>query len=161
MAKNTYLNNAADSKSEDMIRSITQFGCAEIHAKTLYEKAMAELENGLIEVDNADVLSEHLDKIELISEEMETYANLRRKAMLSLYNMYGSGDKEYWCLVKHLSIGAMCAFEAYEGSDNDPELLDLAKEANKAFVQAVSVFIGAEVTDCAACLGDFLKASEV
>lgn len=161
MAKNTYLNNAADTKAEDMIRALTQFGCAEVHAKTLYEKAVAELENGLIDVSNADVLSAHLDKIERIKEEIETYSQLRRKATLSLYDMYDGGDRDYWCMVKHLSIGAMCAFEAYEGSDNDLELLELATEANKAFVQAISIFIGTEVTDCAACLGDFLKASEV
>lgn len=158
--KNTYLNNAADSKAEDMIRAITQFGCAEIHAKTLYEKAVAELENGLIDVGNADILSEQLDKVDRIKEEIGMFSDLRRKAMVSLYEMYDGGDKEYWCLVKHLSIGAMCAFEAYEGSDDDPSLLDLAKEANKAFVHAVSVFIGTEVTDCAACLGDFLKGVE-
>lgn len=155
--KNTYLNNAADSKAEDMIRAITQFGCAEIHAKTLYEKAVAELENGLVNVDDSEVLSAQLEKIERIKDEINMFADLRRKAMVALYEMYDGGDREYWCLVKHLGIGAMCAFEAYEGSDNDPSLLDLAKEANESFVHAVSVFIGTEVTDCAACLGDFLK----
>lgn len=155
--KNTYLNNAADSKAEDMIRAITQFGCAEIHAKTLYEKAVAELENGLVNVDDSEVLSAQLEKIERIKGEINMFANLRRKATVSLYEMYDGGDKDYWCMVKHLSIGAMCAFEAYEGSDDDPSLLEIAKEANKAFVHAVSVFIGTEVTDCAACLGDFLK----
>lgn len=156
--KNTYLNNAADSKAEDMIRALTQFGCAEIHAKTLYEKAVAEMENGLIDVEKD--LDGHLKKVERIKEEIDTYADLRRKATLALYEMYEGGDRDYWCLVKHLAIGAMCAFEAYEGSNNDLELLDLANEANKAFVHAITVFIGAEVTDCAACLGDFLKADE-
>lgn len=155
--KNTYLNNAADSKAEDMIRAMTQFGCAEIHAKSLYEQAVAELENGLIDVSDADVLSAQLDKIERIKEQINTYASLRRKATLNLYEMYDGGDKKYWCMVKHLSIGAMCAFEAYEGSDDDPSLLDLAIEANKALTEAVSIFIGTEITDCAACLGDFLK----
>jgi hypothetical protein len=70
------------------------------------------------------------------------------------------GDKDAWCLVKHLGIGAMTAFEAWQASDDDPELLDLWIDSNKAFTKAVTRFLGAEVGDCAACLSDFLKAKE-
>ena len=50
--------------AEDMIRSFVQFGSAEIHAKGLYEKATAELENGYINVEDNEVLQKHLDKCE-------------------------------------------------------------------------------------------------
>ena len=73
-----------------------------------------------------------------------------------LFGMF-DGDKDAWCLVKHLGIGAMTLFEAYEASDNDLELLNMAYDANKAFVLAMTRFLGVEISDCAACLSDSLK----
>lgn len=142
--------------AEDMIRSLVQFGAAEIHAKGLYEKATAEMENGFINVEDNAVLQKHLEKAEQYRADIETYANLRRNVTRHLFGMF-EGDKDVWCLVKHLGIGAMTLFEAYEASDNDLELLNLAYEANKAFVLAMTRFLGVEISDCAACLSDALK----
>lgn len=142
--------------AEDMIRSFVQFGSAEIHAMNLYYKSNAELENGLVDIEDNEVLQKQLDKCEQYRQDIETYANLRRSVMKSLFNMF-EGDKDVWCLVKHLGIGAMTIFEAYEASDNDLELLNLAYEANKAFVNAMSRFLGVEITDCAACFADSMK----
>jgi hypothetical protein len=146
-------------QAEDLIRSFVQFGCAEIHAKGLYEKATAEMENGLIDVDNNEVLQAQLAKCEQYTQDIETYANLRRSVMRHLFQMF-EGDKDVWCLIKHLGIGAMTLFEAYEASDNDPELLNMAYEANKAFVNAMSRFLGVTITDCAACFSDAMKGIE-
>lgn len=143
-------------QAEDMIRAFVQFGAAEIHAKGLYEKAQAELENGYINVEDNEVLQKHLDKSEQYRLDIETYANLRRSVTRKLFSMF-EGDKDVWCLVKHLGIGAMTLFEAYEASDNDLELLNMAYEANKAFVLAMTRFLGVEISDCAACLSDSLK----
>ena len=153
MSKNV---NSEVGQAEDLIRAIVQFGCAEIHAKGLYEKTSAELENGTVDVTDNEARQKHLEKCRIYKEEIETYANLRRSMMRKLFSMF-DGDKDTWCLVKHLGIGAMTVFEAYEASDDDPELLDLAYDANKAFVQAMTQFLGAEINDCAACLSDFLK----
>ena len=87
---------------------------------------------------------------------MEEVASLRRKAMLALFELY-NGNKDAWCLVKHLGIGAMQIFEAYQSSDNDVELFNLWVESNKAFTKALCVFLGVEITDCAACFADMLK----
>lgn len=142
--------------AEDMIRSYVQFGCAEIHAKGLYEKATAELDNGLIDVTNEEDLQIQLAKIDNYRADIETYANLRRSVMRKLFSMF-EGNKEMWCQAKHLGIGAMTLFEAYEASDDDPELLLMAYEANKAFIRVMSRFLGTEITDCAACFADALK----
>ena len=142
--------------AEDEIRALVQFGAAEIHAMNLYYKTTAEMENGLIDVEDNDVLQRHLEKTEQYRLDIETYANLRRSVMRHLFQMF-DGDKDTWCLVKHLGIGAMTIFEAYEASDNDLELLNLAYEANKAFVSALSRFLGIEITDCAACFADAMK----
>lgn len=142
--------------AEDLIRSYVQFGCAEIHAMGLYYKTTAEMENGLIDVSDSEVLNAHLEKCEQYKEDIEKYASLRRRVMRKLFNIF-DGNKDMWCQVKHLGIGAMCLFEAYEGSDNDVELLVMAYDANKEFVSAMTRFLGMEITDCAACLSDMLK----
>lgn len=153
MGANKYSETGA---AEDMIRSFVQFGAAEIHAMNLYYKTTAEMDNGLIDIENNEVLQKHLDKAEQYRKDIETYANLRRSVMRSLFEMF-DGDKDTWCLVKHLGIGAMTIFEAYEASDNNLELLNLAYEANKAFTEALSRFLGIEITDCAACFADAMK----
>jgi len=147
-------NIQSDGTSEDLIRSFVQVGCAEVHSKTLLEKYTAQLENGSIE---EEAVNEQVDKINDTIDEINELAELRRSIMLRLFDMY-EGDKDYWCLVKHLGIGAYCAFEAYQASDNDAELLNIALQANKRFVKAMSRFLGTEITDCAACFADFIKA---
>ena len=149
--------HSTDGIAEDIIRAFVQYGCSEMHMKTLLEKANAELEDGLIDVTNDEILKAQIEKITMYKEELDDLANLRRKTMLTLYEMY-DGDKEMWCIVKHMGIGAMTMFEAYQASDDDPALLQLALDANKRFVKALSLFLGTEVTECAACFSDFLKA---
>lgn len=150
--------HSSDGMAEDLIRSIVQMGCAEVHAKTLLEKSMAEMENGLIDVTDDDALQTQLKKVDTILEEIGHYASVRRKVMLFLFNMY-DGDKSYWCEIKHLGIAAYTLFEAYEASDNNDELLDLALDAQKAFTKALCAFLGKEITDCAACFAEMIKES--
>lgn len=153
MSKNNYSEIGI---AEELIRSYVQFGCAEIHAIGLFYKANAEIENGLIDVSDADILSKHAEKAEQYQKDIDTYANLRRSVMRCLFDMF-NGDKDMWCEAKHLGIGAMQLFEAYEASDNDMTLLMLCIDANKAFTSAMSRFLGTEITDCASCFSDMLK----
>lgn len=143
--------------AEDLIRSYIQFGCAEIHAKTLYEKTTAELENGMIDVEDAEALQSHLDKCQMFRDDINEYASVRRDIMRKLMDMFPNGDKSMWCQAKHLGIGMMTLFEAYQGSDDDIELLHMAYEANKAFTKAMTRFLGIEISDCASCFSDALK----
>ena len=46
---------------EDIIRSFTQIASAELHAKTLLEKRISEVENGLI---SEEEIPDNLEKIE-------------------------------------------------------------------------------------------------
>lgn len=145
--------------AEDLLRAVVQMGAAEIHAMGLYFKTTAELENGLVDVDDSKVLEKQLEKSEMYKEDVETYATLRRQMTTALKDMVGTEDanKDMWCMVKHLGLSMMQCFEAYENSDNNLELLNLAYEANKAFTKAVTRFLGIEIGDCAACLSDALK----
>jgi hypothetical protein len=54
----------------------------------------------------------------------------------------------------------MTLFEAYQASDDDAELLHMAYEANEAFTNAMSRFLGVEITSCAACFADALKGED-
>ena len=143
--------------AEDLIRSYIQFGCAEIHAKTLYEKTTAELENGMVDVEDAEALQNHLDRAQMFRDDINEYASIRRDIMRKLMDMFPNGDKSMWCQAKHLGIGMMTLFEAYQGSDDDVELLHMAYEANKAFTKAMTRFLGIEISDCASCFSDALK----
>lgn len=153
--------HSSDALAEDLIRSIVQMVSAELHVKTLIEKRSSELENGMVDVDDCDVLMSHLKTIEELESDLSDFADLRRADMLYLYEAYGSkGNKEYWCLVKHLGAAMMTAFEAYQASDEDTNLYDRYLLKNKAFIKSLSAFIGTGITECAACFGDMLKGKE-
>ena len=152
--------NSSDTMAEDLIRVITQLTCAEGHLKTLLEKATAELENGLIDVENEDELEKQLFKIDVIKSEIGDAAQIRRKSMKKLFDMY-DGDPTWWCMVKHLASASYTAFEVWQASDDDPELLAIAIDTNKRLVTAITMFLGMEITDCSSCLGDMIKAKEM
>ena len=157
MAKNLMSESGI---GEDLIRSYIQFGCAEIHAKTLYEKTIAELNNGLIDVEDSEAVQKHLDKAQMFRDDISTYAELRRGVMRVLLERFPNGDKAMWCQAKHLGIGMMTLFEAYQASDDDAELLHMAYEANEAFTNAMSRFLGVEITSCAACFSEMLRGDD-
>lgn len=147
---------------EDLLRAIVQMGAAEIHAMGLYFKTQAEMENGLINVEDNEVLQKQIEKAEMYREDIETFADLRRQMMSALMDMVGTDDanKDLWCMVKHLGLSMMQTFEAYENSDNNLALLNLAYDANKAFTKAVTRFLGVEITDCAACFAESMRGAE-
>lgn len=148
--------HSTDGIAEDIIRSFVQLAVLEMHTKTLLEKRVSEMENGMIDLEQS--LTEHLEKIDQLQEELRTLAELRRADMLYLFELYQSkGDKEQWCAVKHLAIAGMTAFEAWQASDNDQFLLSAALKKNQLFIKAISQFIGVEITECAACFGEILK----
>ena len=159
MARNDFSEVGA---SEDLLRAVVQMGAAEIHAMGLYFKTTAEMENGLVNIDDPEVLQKQIDKAEMYREDIETYATLRRQMTTALKDMVGTeeANKDMWCMVKHLGLSMMQCFEAYENSDNNLELLNLAYEANKAFTKAVTRFLGIEITDCASCLSDSMKGTK-
>lgn len=142
--------HSSDGIAEDLIRAFVQYGSAEMHLKTLVEKTLAKIENP--SPDDGDLIPLLTD----YEEQLDEVASLRRKTMLSLFKLY-NGNKDDWCLVKHLGIGAMQMFEAYQASDNDADLYNLWIESNKAFIKALCGFLGVEITDCAACFADMLK----
>lgn len=148
--------HSSDGIAEDLIRSYVQMACSELHLKTLIEKENARLTNGLIDIYDGAAVKAQTEKITYLIEELEATAQVRRSVMLRLFDMY-KGDKQYWCLAKHMGTAAFTLFEAYQASDSDQELLDLAISANNRFISVMSRFLGLEVKECAACFSDALK----
>lgn len=149
--------HASNGLAEELIRSIAQIGAVEYHYKTLVEKTNAELENGLVELDTNEKLTAQITKLNEYRDDLVSTAELRRRLMLKLFNMY-QGDKDMWCIVKHSLIAEEQIFESWQASDDDVELLDMWIEANKMSNKAITRFLGMEITDCASCLSDMLKA---
>mgnify|MGYP005982818147 CR=1 FL=1 len=150
--------HSTDGIAEDLIRSVVQIASAEMHAKTLLEKRVSELEYGLIDLDQEEVLNQQLDAIRALKEEITELAEIRRGDMLYLYTLYGEkGDKEQWCTFKHLAIAMMTAFESWQASESDEALLNSYLKKNQLFIRATAKFLGVEVTACAACFADILK----
>lgn len=141
---------------EDLIRAFVQLSASEMHLKTLYEKTIAEIENGIADMSDEKVRNAMMEKANTYLSDIEDVANLRRQTMRCLYDIF-EGDKDVWCMVKHLGTANMQLWEAWQASDDNPELIQLAMESNRMFVRYITQFLGMEITDCAACLSDMLK----
>lgn len=153
-------NIQSDGLAEDLIRAFQQAACAEGHYKTLVEKYNSEMENGLIDVDDDEVRIAHIEKLNSAVQELNQIAEIRRSMMLHLMNKYEKHDKTMWCIVKHLSLAEYNAFEAYQASDNDANLLNIWLLMRSRFVHSVTRWLGIEVTDCSSCFGDIIKGEQ-
>lgn len=146
-----------DGTTEDLIRAFQQMACAEGHLKTLIEKYQSELQNGLIDVNDKDICDQQVEKLNDATDELNDIAELRRAVMLRIMSGYTGADKNYWCVVKHLAVASYCAFEAYQASDNDAELMNIWLDTDARFVKAMTRWLGTAITSCAACFADILK----
>lgn len=153
-------NMSSSGMAEDLIRAFQQMTCAELHLMTLYQKTLAELENGIVDVDDEKVREGHLELLEQYREDLIQTADVRRKMMRICFDMFDGGDSSVWCMVKHLGASSACAWEVWQASDDDAELLEIAIEANELFTRFLTQFLGMEITDCASCLSDYLKGKE-
>lgn len=161
MSKDDKVNvHSTDGYTEDLIRSFVQVGALEMHAKTLLEKRESELVNGLNE---KQTMQEQTAIVNEMKEQVSIYADMRRADMLLLYKIFGEkGDKEQWCMVKHLAISSMTAFEAWQGCTDkyETELFKMYIDKNALFINAMAKFLGVEITECASCFADILKGEE-
>ncbi len=150
--------HSSSGLAEDLIRSFVQIASAELHVKTLIEKRISEIENGFY---TDEEVQDAVDEVGTLTEEIISLANMRRSQMLYLYKLFGEkGDKEQWCMVKHLGMAMYTAFESWQASDDDPDLFDQYLEINRMFIKSVTKFLGTEITSCASCFSDILKAEE-
>ena len=146
----------SDGAAEDIIRSFTQLVCTEGHYKTLIEKYNSELNNGIVNSADAKAVEKHLELLNDAIDELSLISELRRSLMLRLMNDF-TPNKDYWCIVKHLAAAEYNAFEAYQATDNDGELMTTWLDIRARFVHAVTRWLGTEITECSSCLTDILR----
>ena len=149
---------SSSGMAEDLIRAIQQMCCAELHLITLYEKTVAEMENGIIDVSDSEVLMKHIEKAEQYKNDIIDATNIRRQMMSKLFSMFDGGDKDVWCMFKHLASATYTAWEVYLASEDDPELLAIAVDTNKMFTRFTTQFLGMEISSCVACVSDMMRA---
>ena len=153
---NNYNKDTSTGVAEDLLRGLMHLAALEMHFKTDIEKLTGELELG-----DYDDLSELTNKITQSRDTLVEITNLRRADMLYLYDMFdGQGDKSYWCIVKHLLFVAISSFEIWQATGSNEDFNGFLR-ANELLNTYVAMFIGVEVTDCASCFSDILKAEEV
>lgn len=136
--------NSSSGVAEDLIRAYIQFGCAELHIKTLIEKYLSKGKK------------KDLELVNTLNEQLNSYAELRRDIMRKLLDMFKSNE-DAWCLVKHGGVGAMQVFEAFQNSDDDTDIYYLWIKSNKHLITSLSIFLGTEIVDCASCFSEILK----
>lgn len=147
--------HSTEGALEDLIRSMVQMCCTELHEKTNLERLNADLELDRIELIEFD------NKESELIESLKTITTIRREQLLLIYNLAGgAGDKTQWCKIKHLAMAMYTAFEAYQAID-DPALYESYLKINKVFIETLTKFMGMEVTQCASCFTDMIKAKEV
>lgn len=154
MSKNTL---SSSGQAEDLIRAFQQMCCAELHLITLYQKTVAELENGIVDLDDDEAREKHIEKARQYGDDLIRATDCRRAMMKACFELFDNGDKDVWCMVKHLGASAACAWEVWQASDDDPKLMMIALEANKLFTRFVTQFLGMEITDCASCFADMIN----
>lgn len=138
---------------EDLIRTMVQLTCAELHEKTNVERLNADLELGNITMDEFNQMEP--DYI----ENLEQVTALRRATTKMIFDISGGeGNVKKWCLTKHVGGAMYTAFEAWQASDNDMALYDLYLSINQYFIKVMTDFMGLPVISCASCLTDMLKA---
>lgn len=137
---------------EDLMRTMVELVCAELHEKTNLERLNADLELG--EIDQLEFDQLEPDYIQNLDE----VTQLRRATTKMIYDLSGGkGNIKKWCLTKHVAGAMYTAFEAYQASDNDMALYDLYLGINKYFIKVMTEFMGLPVISCASCLTDILK----
>lgn len=138
---------------EDLMRTMVQLTCAELHEKTNIERLNADLELGEINLQEFDELEpDYIANLEQVTA-------LRRTTTKLIFDIAGGkGNEKKWCLTKHVGAAMYTAFEAWQASDNDMALYDLYLNINQYFIKVMTEFMGLPVISCASCLTDILKA---
>lgn len=148
-----YNIHSASGIAEDMIRCLMHLIAIEMHLKTDIEKLDSEIQ--------IELQPELIERLKQTKESCHEVASLRREDMLKLYELFGSiGDKSYWCLVKHSLFVAISAFEVWQATDEARDYESFICK-QKVLNVYLAQFLGVEVTDCASCFSDILKAEEV
>ena len=98
------------------------------------------------------------EKVYQITQLLQTTTEQRRKAMELLKSQADEeGNPDMWCLLKHVLVATITAFEAWQVDLANDKVKFAFLEQSRVANQVLAIFLGYEVTPCSACLTDQLK----
>lgn len=151
--------------TEDIITNIMHLGASEYHLNILIRKYEDQMifwyHDGSPEFqsqEDIDNVKELESKIADATMLLNTTTEARREAMRALKAQgNGSGNPDVWCLLKHLLVATVTAFEAWQVNLSDENIKSIFMEQSRLANQVIAMFLGYEVTPCSACLTDQMK----
>lgn len=151
--------------TEDIITNIMHLGASEYHLEILirkYEdqiKFWYNLDNPEFQTEEDKVaIYDTKDKVYQITQLLQTTTEQRRKAMELLKSQANEeGNPDMWCLLKHVLVATITAFEAWQVDLANDKVKFAFLEQSRVANQVLAIFLGYGVTPCSACLTDQLK----
>ena len=151
--------------TEDIITNIMHLGASEYHLEILirkYEdqiKFWYNLDNPEFQTEEDKVaIYDTKDKVYQITQLLQTTTEQRRKAMELLKSQANEeGNPDMWCLLKHVLVATITAFEAWQVDLANDKVKFAFLEQSRVANQVLAIFLGYVVTPCSACLTDQLK----
>lgn len=149
--------------TEDLITNIMHLGASEYHLEILVRKYEDQIKfwynDGNPEFqshEDIQAIQETEDKLIDAQQMLYTVTEERRKAM-KLLKKQGNGNPDVWCLLKHVLVAVITAFEVWQVNLADEEAKSIFIEQSRIANQVIAMFLGYEVTPCSACLTDQMK----
>ena len=156
-----YNKNSSSGVAEDALRAIREARALENHQFTL----MMELDSKWKDSLNADeldtdALERVMEDVRESVEDMLKISQIRRKRMKYATDIFNNkGDEKKWCSIKHVLGLIESTFEIWQ-ADPTPENFEDLVDVNELTIKFITKWLGVEITSCAACFGDILKATE-
>jgi len=154
---NNFNLHTSSGVAEDLIRGLQNLVALEAHYLTDLLKYQSQIDQNLVD---GDEIMSTIESIEFSQEMLTNITMLRRAEMKRLKSMFKDeeGDDSYWCSVKHLLGVTMFLTEVWQGTNDDDDF-DAMVKANELLIYTMTKFLGVEITSCAACFSDMLKAN--
>lgn len=151
--------------TEDLLTNIMHLCASEYHLNILIRKYEDQItfwyNDGMPEFQSAEDLDNIVINEGIIKDCVETLSNItvqRRNAMKLLKSQANeNGNKDMWCLLKHMLTATVTAFEVWQVNLLDEHTKRIFIDQSRATNQVIAMFLGYEVTPCSACLTDQMK----
>ena len=148
--------------TEDIITNIMHLGASEYHLEILVRKYEDQMKfwyhdgspefQSQEDIDNVIQLEAKLAEVIML---LKSTTEARREVMRALKAQgNGTGNPDVWCLLKHLLVATITAFEAWQVDLANENVKSIFVEQSRLANQVIAMFLGYEVTPCSACLTD-------
>lgn len=150
---------------EDILTNIMHLGASEYHLEILIRKYEDQMKfwynDGVPEfqsTEDIETVQELEEKVQELIMLLKATTEQRREAMRALKaQATEKGNADLWCLLKHVLVATITAFEAWQVDLANENVKELFVEQSRVANQVIAMFLGYEVTPCSACLTDQMK----